>query len=579
MKTKLLLLLLLFLLTGCVNRPIAPSRPPQTLYRPESPIEVQTGGAVRAYGLHLPQVYGLRAMGSRVLLLSGADETTLTVLSGAEGTVEAAASLGFYLASDDPSLGVQEEGLSYFDPLNRETVVLDQALEPLRQIAAPADLSGSPILSGDGRTLFYSTPTGLRAWDLDNGIRRVITGQLSYPIVGLHWQDTVLQLRAAEGSILLDARDGRQLFQWDGAMTLHTRDEQYYAALDQGQQQLLLFGQEADAPALLTPPSLQRGLFLRFRPGAVTVRGNTLSCFDLSTGRCTGTLKLDTPPLDVADTRDGWVYVLTEDGLYRWDVEALPSEDAQCYVSSYGDTDLTQCRLLARDIEGRYGIRVLVGQDAADRQPWDYTFTPEPLAAPTYRQLELLDESLSHFPRQVLDAIFDPYESGTICLVREISGTSGSGGVSAANGLQFFTGDDVTLALAIGPQSDRSLYHELLHVLEPRLVAESAAIQNWDSLNPQGFRYNHSYTAAQSPQAQALVEGDDPAFLDRYSMRYPKEDRARILEYAMTQGNEAVFRSPTLQAKLKALCTGIRQVCDLEASPETFLWEQYLTLE
>ena len=59
-------------------------------------------------------------------------------------------------------------------------------------------------------------------------------------------------------------------------------------------------------------------------------------------------------------------------------------------------------------------------------------------------------------------------------------------------------------------------------------------------------------------------------------MSYPKEDRARLFEYAMTAGHDELFVSPNLQQKLKQLCTGIREGFDLEGSSEVFLWEQYL---
>ena len=59
-------------------------------------------------------------------------------------------------------------------------------------------------------------------------------------------------------------------------------------------------------------------------------------------------------------------------------------------------------------------------------------------------------------------------------------------------------------------------------------------------------------------------------------MSFPKEDRARILEYAMTEGNEHYFQSKTMQSKLRQLCIGIREGFGLKKSPDTFLWEQYL---
>ena len=42
-------------------------------------------------------------------------------------------------------------------------------------------------------------------------------------------------------------------------------------------------------------------------------------------------------------------------------------------------------------------------------------------------------------------------------------------------------------------------------------------------------------------------------------MSFEKEDRARIMEYAMTPGHEDLFQSPYMQAKLRQLCLGIRE--------------------
>ena len=59
-------------------------------------------------------------------------------------------------------------------------------------------------------------------------------------------------------------------------------------------------------------------------------------------------------------------------------------------------------------------------------------------------------------------------------------------------------------------------------------------------------------------------------------MSYPKEDRARIMEFAMMPGNEDYFTTEIMQKKLRQLCLGIRQALELEDVAEAFLWEQYL---
>ena len=59
-------------------------------------------------------------------------------------------------------------------------------------------------------------------------------------------------------------------------------------------------------------------------------------------------------------------------------------------------------------------------------------------------------------------------------------------------------------------------------------------------------------------------------------MSFPKEDRARVMEYAMMEGNEHYFRSEIMQEKLLVLCKAIREAFGWKKSEEVFRWEQYL---
>lgn len=242
--------------------------------------------------------------------------------------------------------------------------------------------------------------------------------------------------------------------------------------------------------------------------------------------------------------------------------EAPVTSDSE--ASTQVPKDLGYCLALAQDMERRFGIEILIGTDAAARAPWDYEFTPEPQSASTYRLLQTLDRGLANFPKGILEELFS--SSVTVCLVGKISGVPGTDSVKTADGLQFSDDNGLTLALASGPEADSSLYHELYHLMEPQL-----SFENWDALNPDGFTYQNSRT---SPADPALAQGENRAFIDSYSMSYAKEDRARIFEHAMTDGNEALFQSEILQKKLHALCTAIREVYDLDG--HDYRWEQYL---
>ena len=208
--------------------------------------------------------------------------------------------------------------------------------------------------------------------------------------------------------------------------------------------------------------------------------------------------------------------------------------------------------------------------------PWDYVFETEYLAPVLRRELSDLDARLSDYPQEIFDGIRAHFSSLTICIVREICGSAESGSVAAANGVQFFQGSDAYIAIAAGQYSQRALYHELYHVMETRLLTDSAAFNRWEDLNPAGFTYDLDYTANAHRDGSEYLQPETRSFMDTYSMSFPKEDRARILERAMEQGNEALFASPAMQAKLSCLCQAIREAYGLKKSPETFRWEQYL---
>ena len=208
--------------------------------------------------------------------------------------------------------------------------------------------------------------------------------------------------------------------------------------------------------------------------------------------------------------------------------------------------------------------------------PWDYEFEPEYLAPVLVRELSELDQRLSYYPPEILAGIKEHFSDLTICLVRSIQGSPESGSLETATGIQFYEGSRAYIAIAMGQYAERALYHELYHVMETRLLTDSTAFDRWDALNPPGFTYDLDYTASQNRRAEEYLQPDTRSFIDTYSMSFPKEDRARIMECAMCAGKEDLFRSPAMQAKLRCLSAAIREAYGLKKSTETFRWEQYL---
>ena len=613
MKKALCLIFACLLLCGCASQTTpeigatAPTIPtytaedaPVPLYVPEHPLEQSAPGALRIYPLRR-KAHGILAMGGDLLALCGSGTTVLTLLTGDDMVVYATAELDFHLSADDPSLQIGADTLSYYDPVRRETVILSHGLKDVGRIAAPEGLIGSPVLSADRSTLFYCTANAIRAWDLESGIRRCVK-ELSHEaqeIVGVHQDDSVLQCRIVrdgeEQTLFLAADTGRLLREVPGNVSLDMQEGGYYASVPDGPVKLQLFGQSSSETQLLTPGDIYADcFFLNNQRRIVTVsqrKSPILDCYDLDSGLRVAELSIDGEYEFVSITArdEDSVFLLLNDRdengiLCRWDLcaDASCTGDNQRYVGPRYTADspdvaaLSRCQAEAARLGEKCGIQVLIWEDPLGVAPWDYEFEPEYLAPVLSRELAALDQRLSYYPPEILAGIKEHFSDLTICLVRSIQGSPQSGSLENATGVQFCQDGHAYITIAVGQYAERALYHELYHVMETRLLTGSTAFDRWDALNPKGFTYDLDYTANRNRQAEQYLLPGSRSFVDTYSMSYPKEDRARIMETAMCDGNEELFRSSTMQGKLRCLSQAIREAYDLKKSPEVFRWERYL---
>lgn len=606
---QFLAVLLCLLLWGCTPQ-TAPKTIPETktptaadpekvsMYVPDHPMERAYPGEVRAYPLTMHDVHGILAFEKDVLVLSGTGTTRLTLLTGEELWEAAGITLDFELRQEDPSLRIHGGHLSFFDPGTQETVVLDKTLQEVRRIAAPAGLSGKPLLSRNQNTLYYCTDWAVMAWNLESGIRRTVRELSceSQELWALHAEDSVIQCSiredGAEKELFLSADNGTELHTLPADASVITQDSRYFAILPTGKMTLLVFGEAGSQPRMLLPEQFQRDQYYMAEDhAAVIVRDSTdsriLDYYELSTGMARASLSLPSlqTPKTIINCKGHALYILTRDPetdcdiLYRWDVLRQPPEsgNASTHTYPYSPADapdtvaLSACREYANAIGEKYGITVRIWEDAAAVQPWDYQFTPEHLTPILRRELEMLEESLSRYPEAILRKTARHFSGLTISLVRQITGSPESGSLSTATGIQFFQDGGAYVVISTGMYARQALYHELYHAMESHILTESTALDQWNSLNPSGFTYGVS-----SQDNDVYLRGQTRAFVDNYSMTYPKEDRARIFEYAMLPETQELFRSEYMQRKLNAVCTAIRDTYGLKRSPEILPWEQHL---
>lgn len=600
-----LAVLLCLLLWGCAPQttpemevPTEATTPARiSMYDPTHPIERTYPGEVRAYPLTMRKAHGILAFQKDVLVLSGMGSTRLTRLSGEELWEEASVTLDFELRQEDPSLRLHDGHISFFDPDARETVVLNKELQEVRRIAAPAGLSGKPLLSYDQNILYYCTDWSVMAWDLESGIRRTLRelNCENQEVRDLHAEDSVIQCTiledGSETQLFLSTENGIELNALADASVV-TQGFRYFAALSAGNTSLLVFGETGSDPRMLLPTYFHNSQYYMAEDhAAVTVRdssdGVRLDYYELNTGIARASITLDPlqTPRNIINCKGHSLYILAYDPvadcdiLYRWDVLRQPPDSGNTenhtfpyYAADEPDTvALVACREYANAIGETYGVNVRIWEDAAAIQPWDYRFTPEHLTPILRRELQVLEEGLSRYPEAILRKTAEHYSGLTFCLVRAISGTQESGSLRTATGIQFFQDGGAYVVISTGKYAHQALYHELYHAMESFILTESTALDQWDSLNPAGFTYG--------PDIQVddvYLRGQTRAFVDNYSTTHPKEDRARIFEYAMLPGAEDIFRSDYMQRKLNAVCTAIRDAYGLKRSPEVLPWEQYL---
>lgn len=563
------------------------------------------GGTVQTVPLNLQEVQGLRMFGSKLLLFSGSSSTTLILLEPEALTESARAELDFLLEPKDPSLRFHPDGtVSFFDPTTEETVILDSFLQEVRRIPAPGALSGIPILSEDGATLFYCTASHVRAWDLTNNLHRCVK-EMAFDfqsIVNVLLDGAVLQCRIQDGdnrdTLFLSAKDGTLLHRGSGEYSLETDNGSYYAAVPAGTYRAMIFGADPQVPVAFTPADPDgKTFFLPMQRSAVTVAQEPdlklrLEYYDLSSGRRTCTLTLDNARLlPSAECLDkDTLILLTHDSaadqtlLTLWDIRSPISrtaEDPAGYIDVYHSAEdpdtvgLEQCRQQAAALGAQYGINILLWEDAVSVKPWDYALEPEHLVPILQQELQLLQQRLAQYPQPILAQTAAHFSSLNLCLVRSVSPISPLS-PEAPPGIQFLDGSDAYVIIPTGTWGEQALYHQLFHLMEIHIFGESKAFDRWEELNPAGFEYDYSYAANARRDSGVYLFEENRAFADTFSMSFPKEDRARIMEYAMLPEGEDLFRPRQMQAKLKQLCTGIREAYGLKGEKERFLWEQYL---
>lgn len=604
----LIALLLALLLTGCaVETPghtISSTLPLlSTDSRPSEPVVqptvLRSTRILSVYDTGLSDLREIYAMGTHMVLLSGSEETLLTVLSDSNAEFITQKTIPCSITPQNGTMQINESGIAYYDGTQNAIVFLNTDLLETRIFFLPDNIGGNILISPDWNTIYYTSAQSIHALDLQTNTPRMIRGHTvkSQSLTGLHLNGQVLtcQVSYEDGyseRLYLSTRTGESFYPGWTLDRLYTDETSYLASFRDGSVRLWVTGSQDTAPLMLNVSQNEEviplydsdALILMEQTGIQT----TLSYLEMDTGCRTGVITLDLAgAVSHIAGCDGIVWFLasgTESGkslLYRWN----PAWSRVWSKSSYYDiyytaespntAELLHLKDQAAKLGERYGIHICIGDDVLQHQPEDSTFETEYRIAAYRRDLAVLEQALSHFPEDFFEtaALGTRNRQLTVSLVRSISSHT-----ETPSGSQYWIDGSAYIALAMGEDLERSFYHQLCHIIDNRVMGTSAVYDDWVSLNPDGVTYVNSYYLDRIEGSENWFHGENQVFTDLYAMSYPREDRARILEYAMMPGNDDVFTSEIMQKKLATLCEGIRHAFDLDESVSC-LWEQYLITE
>lgn len=593
MKRLIPILLAILLLAACgAKEEVIPQQPvavvestaPVSLYMANASVEQQTGGAVKVYVPEDGTYIGMGTMDDKVVLVT--DLSKLILMDSQTGELGASIKVGETISCEETDFTVSDQGLSYYRDDGRELVFLNASLQQAAKVEIPEDITGHPCVSHTNQEVYYCKDKEVRALNLQTGISRIIKRQIcqSIEIVASHLDGNMLACKVideqgSESMLYLDPTTGQTLDDANQLSDLQTGVTHYLVSRTEGMVQQQIYGTVGGKNHTLTLNKhltaafqLNGGYCWQVEEGALVV-----DFYDFSTGTHSAQVRMVGvgEPISVA-ADDQYIWILSMEGqtemLYRWDPSMSATGNNHSYLQplytrDYPDTQgLEQCAQRAQELEDKYGIHVAVGQDAL-AVSGNYELVDEYQVPVLTEMMDQLENVLVRFPEGFLQQSLAK-GSMSISLVRSISGDK--------EVVQFYESGNAYIVLAASEKVEENILHGIAYIIDSHVLGNSRDYDTWKNLNPKGFDYDYSYYVYENHADSKYLTDGNRAFTDAYAMTFPHEDRCRVFVHAMMEGNESIFTTKTMQAKLKRMCQGIRESYGYEKNGKTYLWEQYL---
>ena len=590
-QTSILAIIAAILLIGCTNNSVDETTQTTAFttvptedagwYVENSSIEQQTAGTVQMYALDGTYT-DLSTVGDNILLADHYGATYLAVMDAKTGKAEGGIRVSKNIPLGDGGFQRTYNGIGYYLEEKNQVVIYNAQLQEIQRIDMPEDMTGAPVFAASGSELFYCTENEIKAYDIDLGITRLVKS-LTYQeqsLIGCYFDGALLACIVTDQleekyTIYISTQTGQTLAQDYGLHTVYSTEDAYLGLRTDGVVEQYIMG-KFNAPAQQIHPAQDEKIYpavelggvigcLQDESGAVQI-----SLYSIDSGKRTAEISftgLDIPIAAYADDSAVWFLAADKEtstqSLYRWDPKKNAVEEEAVYTTAVytataPDTaGLKLCENRASELGRKYGVDIRIW-DSAVRNPGEYVLKVEYQPVAINACLDRLEEVLAVFPENFL------YKSVKnqihICIVRSISGE--------LSGAQYWQNSDAYILLT----PDADIWEELVsgvgYIVNSHTMGKSPVMDGWNALNPDGFIYGEAN--------EDYLTGESRAFADMQSMQSVADDRGRMFFYAITEGNEEVFRSEIMQKKLMMLCQGIRDAWRWEKKTDVYPWEQYL---
>lgn len=595
-RLTLALLLAALMLSGCGGAD--PTEPSETTVPTQAPTEpvtllTQTEGTVSTYALDSGSCAGILRLGEHYALLT--TDGQMYLLSGDALQVDKTRRLDCRLSSDDPSILVKNDQISYFDTQRGAYVTLGKNLTEISAVTVQDDIAAGPLMAPDFSTIYYCTDTGVRAMDMATGNSRLLRQehQSIVSLDGLLFDGSILRYtrRISEDeteTCFIRTSDGSQSYLADLDGQLTTWGDSYAAVmrleLPMADFCQILTGSVTSAPQVV---AVEDGWADAQFPGdgtlllqTLTDSGLRLSLYDLTAGTVAAQTTFDNKTEVFLhawkDGEDLWLWDGADSRFHRWSYaqDAVQGDSVLTPRYTLENPDQSAMELVEQQrqaLQETYGVTVRIAESGNRTTGVDYSGYPDYRAGQYLAALELLKQTMGQFP----EGLFAQLDDAVIELVDDFDPAMG---IRPGTG-SLEIGAENVIRVSICKELQPIFCHELFHAMELEIQNRTERLSNWVQLNPDGLEYSSSYTAYENGElddSEFLAEGEN-AVADAYGLISPREDRAQTFMYAMMEGEEGRFQSPVMQSKLESLSDAVRRAFGWRETEDVFPWEQYIS--